>query len=118
MMQLAVQLLKRILYKGLDLKVVAELFLINLSWMLVLAVPMAVLVSTLMAFGKMSADNEISAIKASGQNLLSLLTPVIAAGFVLATIMVFFHNRILPDSNHKAATLMADISRKKTCRND
>lgn len=112
-MQLAVQLLRKILYKGLDWAVVSELFLIQMAWMVVLAVPMAVLVSSLMAFGKMSADNEIMAIKASGQNLVYLLTPVISAGCVLTVIMIFFHNNILPDANHKASNLMSDISRKK-----
>ncbi len=112
-MQLAVQLLRKILYKGLDWQVVAEIFLIQMAWMVVLAVPMAVLVASLMAFGKMSADNEIMAIKASGQNLLYLLTPVISAGFVLTVIMIFFHNNVLPDANHKASNLMSDISRKK-----
>lgn len=112
-MQLAVQLLRKILYKGLDWTVVSELFLINMAWMVVLAVPMAVLVSSLMAFGKMSADNEIMAIKASGQNLIYLLTPVLSAGAILTVIMIFFHNNILPDANHKASNLMSDISRKK-----
>ena len=113
MMQLAVQLLRKILYKGLDIGTIIELFLINTAWMVVLAVPMAVLVTTLMSFGRMSADSEILAIKASGQNLFYLMTPVFAASVVLTLSLIFFHNLILPDANHRSASLMSDITRKK-----
>ncbi len=113
MMQLAVQLLGKMLYKGLGLGTILELFLINSAWMIVLAVPMAVLAATLMGFGRMSADNEILAIKASGQNLFYLITPVFTAGLLLTVLLIFFHNLILPDANHRSANLMSDISRKK-----
>lgn len=113
MMQLAVQLLQKILYKGLGIGIIIELFLVNTAWMVVLAVPMAVLVTTLMSFGRMSADSEILAIKASGQNLFYLITPVFVASLVLTLSLIFFHNLILPDANHRSASLMSDISRKK-----
>lgn len=113
MMQLAVDLLRKILYKGIDVSVIIELFLFNMAWMIVLAVPMAILVSTLMTFGRMSADNEITAIKASGQNLLSMTAPIFSAAILLTAMMIFFHNDILPDSNHRCANLMTDISMKK-----
>ncbi len=113
MMQLAVQLLGKILYKGLGISTILELFLINSAWMVVLAVPMAVLTATLMAFGRMSSDSEILAIKASGQNLFYLITPPFAAAFLMTVSLIFFHNLILPDANHRSANLMSDISRKK-----
>lgn len=112
-MQLAVKLLRRILFKDLGLGVVVEIFLVNMAWMVVLAVPMAVLVATLMTFGRMSADNEILAVKASGQNLFYLITPVFLAGCLLTVTLIFFHNLILPDANHRSSSLMSDISRKK-----
>jgi lipopolysaccharide export system permease protein len=112
-MQLAVELLHKILSKGLALSVVFEIFALNMAWMMALAVPMAVLIATLMAFGKMSADNEILAIKASGQNLFFLITPVVAAAALIALLLVFFNNLIYPDANHKAAGLQSDIARKR-----
>ncbi len=113
LMQLAVDLLDRILSKGLDFYTVAEILLVNLAWMVALAVPMAVLVATLMAFGRMSADSEIMAIKASGLNLYYLITPVFVASLVIAVLLVFFNNLILPEANHRHSSLMSDISRKK-----
>jgi lipopolysaccharide export system permease protein len=112
-MQLAVQLLDKIISKGLSPMVVLELFLINIAWVIALAIPMAILVATLMAFGRMSGDNEIMAIKASGHNIPFLITPVFAGACVFTVLSVFFNNDILPDANHRAANLLTDISRKK-----
>jgi lipopolysaccharide export system permease protein len=112
-MQLAVQMLDKIISKGLSISVVLELFLINIAWVIALAIPMAILVATLMAFGTMSGNNEIMAIKASGHNVPFLLTPVFCAACVLTVISIYFNNEILPDANHRAANLLTDISRKK-----
>jgi lipopolysaccharide export system permease protein len=112
-MQLAVQMLDKIISKGLSIGLVLEIFLINIAWVIALAIPMAILVSTLMAFGTMSGNNEIMAIKASGHNLPFLLTPVFCAACVLTVLSIYFNNDILPDANHRAANLLTDISRKK-----
>ncbi len=112
-MQLAVQMLPQIISKGLNMGVVLEIFLINIAWVMALAIPMAVLVATLMSFGTMSGNNEIMALKASGHNIPFLLTPVFLAACVLTILSIFFNNDILPDANHRAANLLTDISRKK-----
>ena len=52
----------RFLGKGLELSLIFEYVFLNLAWILSLAVPMAILVATLMAFGRLSSDNEISII--------------------------------------------------------
>jgi lipopolysaccharide export system permease protein len=112
-MQLAVQMLPQIISKGLSMDVVFEIFLINIAWVIALAIPMAILVATLMTFGTMSGNNEIMAIKASGHNVPFLLTPVFLAACVLTVLSIYFNNDILPDANHRAANLLTDISRKK-----
>jgi lipopolysaccharide export system permease protein len=108
----AVRIMGKIISKGLAPGIVLEIFLVNLGWMVALAVPMAALTSTLMAFGSMSADNEIVAVKASGIPLNRLLIPPLVTAMVLSTLLIFFNNLILPDANHRTASLMADISRK------
>jgi len=113
MMNQVVQLLEKVITKGLEPSVVLELFLIQLGWIIALAVPMAILVSTLTTFGKMSADNEILAIKASGRSIFHLMTPVLVASVLMAIMLIYFNNLILPDANHHAANLFRDISRKK-----
>jgi len=112
-MQQAILLLDRIVSKNIDPFVVLEVFLIQLGWILALGIPMAVLCATLMTFGRMAADNEITAIKASGRSMHTLMIPIISASFVLMISLAFFHDLILPESNHYAANLLGDISRKR-----
>jgi lipopolysaccharide export system permease protein len=59
--------------KGLSVWVIFELIGLNLAWILVLSVPMAVLVATLMAFGKLSADNEVTVMRTSGMSLYRMM---------------------------------------------
>jgi lipopolysaccharide export system permease protein len=81
--------------------------------MVTLAVPMAVLVSTLMAFGSLAANNEITVMKASGVGLNKLIIPVLIASGVLTYLLVVFNNDVLPEANHQARLLLGDISRTK-----
>lgn len=98
--------------KGLPIGVILEVFVLSLPHILALTLPMAVLVSVLYAFSQLTADNEVTALKASGVNLLRLMVPLLVAGIVLAGGMVWFNDRILPESNHKLKTLIVDIAQK------
>jgi len=99
--------------KGLSLLVIGELIVLSLSWMVVLAVPMAVLVATLMAFGKLSSQNEITAMKASGMSLYRMMSTVVLASILLTYLLVQFNNKVLPEANHRLKVLMIDIRRTK-----
>ncbi len=112
-MDFLVDIMNLIIDKGLDIATVIELFALNLAWMLALAVPMAVLVAVLMAFGRLSSDNEITACKACGISFKRLLVPMLGGAFVLAVLMILFNDRVLPESNHRARMLLTDITRKK-----
>ncbi len=105
--------LSRILSKGLPWHVVLEFFALNMAWIVALAVPMAVLIAALMAFGRLSADNEITAMKAGGISLYRIITPVLLAAVLIALGMIWFNNAVLPDFNHRARLLAGDIARKK-----
>lgn len=95
--------------KDISFIIVLELIFLNLAWMIALSVPMAVLVSTLLAFGRMTSDSEIIAIKASGINLIKILFPLMIAAGLLTYGMIEFHDQILPRLNHKARVLTGDI---------
>lgn len=103
----------KFLGKGLSMLVLGEYMVLNLAWILALAVPMAVLVATLMAYGRMSGDNEITAIRTSGISYLRLLIPSLVFGIGVTLIMTWFNNNILPETNHKARLLSGDITRKR-----
>ena len=113
LMQFLILHVDKLVGKGLPFLIVSELILSNLAYMVVLAVPMAVLVSTLIAFGKFSEWNELTAIRAAGINPIKLMTPMILTGVVLFGLMAYFSNYILPESNHKARSLFLDIRMQK-----
>lgn len=113
LLQFLMRFIDRIVGKGLDLWTIVQLIAYNLAWMVVLAVPMAVLVACVMAFGALSASNELTALKASGVSLGRMLFPVITLGVLLAFFDLQFNNQVLPDANHMAKDLMTDIQRKK-----
>ena len=103
----------RLVGKGLDTWVIIKLIVYNLSWMVVLVVPMASLVSTLMAFGNLSQNNEVTIMKSSGISLYKMMIPPILASIIVAILLYQFNNDVLPDANHQAKILMSDISRTK-----
>lgn len=105
--------LSRILSKGLGARVILEFFFLQLAWIIALAGPMSVLVATVMAFGRLSGDQEITAFKASGVSVLYMIAPVLFAAALLTIAMIWFNNHVLPDFNHRARLLTADIYRKK-----
>lgn len=96
--------------KNISIMVVLELIGLNLAWMLALSVPMSVLVATLMAFGRLSSDFEITALKSSGINVIQLLKPVLFGGILISVGMIWFNDKILPDLNKQARHLHGDIS--------
>ena len=100
----------QVIAKDLSAWIVLELVGLNLAWMLALSVPMSVLVATLMAFGRLSSDFEITAVKAAGVNLLHVLAPLMVAASVIMVGMVYFNDKVLPDLNKKARTLTSDIT--------
>ena len=95
--------------KELSYGVIAELYAYNLAWMLVLAVPMGVLFSTLMAYGKLSGQNELTIIKSAGGSAFRAMLPAILGGIILFAGLQYFNDKILPETNHKAYVMMTDI---------
>ena len=86
-----VKILDNVLSKGLPASTVIEIFVLNLAWMLSLSIPMAVLVASLMTFGRMSGDQEITAVKAAGISPLSLMRPVLLVALLLSVLMVYHY---------------------------
>jgi len=99
--------------KGLPTFVIAEFFALSLPLTVALTLPMAVLVATLYAFSRLAAENEITALKASGVSLISVLKPVLWAALGITLIMIGFNDQVLPRSNHRLAVLQRDIAQKK-----
>lgn len=99
--------------KGLGWGVIAEFFLLAIPFTVAMTLPMAVLVATLYAFGRLAAENEITALRASGVGIRELLTPVMLGGLALSLVMVAFNDQVLPRANHRLRNLQEDIAQKK-----
>ena len=99
--------------KGLPTRVIAEFFVLSVPFTVAMTLPMAVLVSTLYAFSRLAAENEITAFKASGVAMRRLLVPVLWAASGLAAVMIGFNDIVLPAANHRLAVLQNDIARAR-----
>jgi len=99
--------------KGLPWSVIGSVFGLSMPFILAMTVPMAVLVAVLHAFSRLGADSEITALKASGVNLVRLVRPVLIAAAVLALGEFVFVDQVLPRANHRLKDLIVDIARKK-----
>lgn len=105
--------LGRLLGKGLSFWTIVKFFGLNLAWILALAIPMAVLISTLMAFGRLSSDREIDAMKASGVSIHQLVRPIFIGAILLMIGMMIFNNTILPEFNYQVKKLYFEISKTR-----
>jgi lipopolysaccharide export system permease protein len=99
--------------KGLNFPVLVELLYHFSLTFVPMALPLAILLASLMTFGNMGEFNELSALKASGIPLQRIMRPLIILLFFLAIVSFFFSNNVLPYSTEKARTLLWDIKRKK-----
>jgi lipopolysaccharide export system permease protein len=108
-----VDIMDLLIGRGVPFRAVGELFLLSLGWMVALSVPCGVLVATLMTFGRMAQDQEIIALKASGINVFRVVLAPLGLGFVLFVALSVFNTRVLPEANHRLASLMVDVSQKR-----
>ena len=113
LMQFLILHIDKLIGKDIPILIIAELIVTNLAYMVVLAAPMAVLVATLMAFGKFSELNELTALRASGINPIKIIRPVLIASILLFVGLAWFSNNVLPEANQKARSLFIDIRLKK-----
>ncbi len=98
--------------KGLEGRIIGEVLLLSLPHIVALTLPMAVLVAVLYTFSQLTADNEVTALKASGVSLIRVLVPLVVGGIGLALVLLWFNDDVLPESNHRLKNLLADVGRK------
>lgn len=113
LLQVLMKTADELIGKGLSGWVITELISLNLAWMVVLAVPMSVLISTLMAFGSLSSTNEIVVMRTSGISLYKMMAPVMIVAILITFGLIQFNNYILPEANIRLRTLMSDVLRIK-----
>ena len=112
-LQFLIRAVDRFLGKGLDVFTIFEYLYLNLAWIIALSVPMSLLISSVMTFGRMAQQNEITALKSAGVNLYNIIKPAILFGSLVGIGLCIFNNFILPEMNYNARLLARDIYKKK-----
>lgn len=106
------QKLESLAGKGLPWDILLEFFILSIPHIVALTLPMAVLVAVLYAFSELTSANEFTAMAAGGVKPQQLLIPMVVVGALLSLSMLFFNDRILPETNHRLKVLGMDIGEK------
>jgi len=99
--------------KGLDWIVVCQLFFYASLSLVPLALPLAILLSSLMSFGNLAEHYELAALKASGLSLQRIMSPLILFTIGISLTAFYFSNNVLPWVNLKMSRMMFDITNQK-----
>ncbi len=99
--------------KGVPFLLATKVLVLSLGHTFALSVPMAVLIAILMAVGQLAADHEITALKASGVGLWTVLRPLLLGAALIAALLTAYNHWVFPESNHTLANLVYDINRAK-----
>src|SRR5262250_2750003 len=95
--------------KGLSTGIILEFTWYQTAALVPLALPLAVLLSSLMTFGNLGESFELVAIKSSGISLLRFMRPLFIISILLSGVAFLFSNYVIPVANLKQRTLLADI---------
>ena len=113
LMQFLWKYLDDLIGKGLDWWVVGELLFYTSANLVPLALPLAILVSSIMTFGNLAEHFEITAAKASGVSLQKLMMPLFVVATLISMLAFFFSNNVMPYTNLKMGSLLYDIRQQK-----
>jgi len=101
-----------VINKGVDIFNVSKLLLFMIPYLLTYTLPIAALTAVLLSLGRLSSDNEIVAIRASGINMFSLILPLLVVGLILSLVLVIFNDRVIPYAHFATRKTVMDIGVK------
>jgi lipopolysaccharide export system permease protein len=91
----------QLLHKGLDITSLTYIIPYLAIYALPYALPSSLLTATVMTYGRLSADNEITAIRSAGIHLHSIITPIVIAGIFFSLLTLYLNAEVLPKSYFK-----------------
>ncbi|MBK8711295.1 MAG: LptF/LptG family permease [Niastella sp.] len=113
MMQILWKYIDDLVGKGLDFITIIQFIWYAGASLITLAMPIAILISSIMTFGNLGESFELVAIKASGISLLRFMRPIMWVSVLFCGITYVFANNVIPYANLKFVTLYNDIYLKK-----
>jgi len=105
-----IQLTNLVINKGVSLVTVGRAFLLMVPVFLGYTIPIACLISIMLAFSRFTADNEIIALRASGVHLGGLLVPLIVLGLIASLFLIVLNERIIPYAHHEQRRVLKNLS--------
>ncbi len=99
--------------KGLEFNIIAEFLLYTSASLVPLAMPLAVLLASLMTFGNLAENLELLALKSAGISLIRIMAPVMVISAVISVGAFFFSNNLMPVTNLKMRSLLYDIQQQR-----
>jgi len=99
--------------KGLEMGVISEFLLYTSASLVPMALPLAVLLASLMTFGNLAENLELLAFKSSGISLVRIMAPVMVISVAIAICAFMFTNFVMPVTNLKMRSLLYDIQQQR-----
>ena len=100
------QIMDLIINKGISVTSILHMIMLIMPSLMIFTLPIALLISILIAMGRFSADNEITALKSSGMSLLQMFYPAAAASLIAFVITIFMTNFLAPAGNYAVKRLL------------
>jgi lipopolysaccharide export system permease protein len=117
LMQTIWKYLEDLVGKGLELTVIFEFIFYFAIHLIPMALPLAILLSSIMVFGSLAEKYELVAIKSAGVSLLKAMRPMFLISFTLAVAAFFTANYLIPKANLSWGALLYDVTQKKPAMN-
>ena len=108
-----IQLMDLMVNKGVSFIDISKLFLLLTPSFLILTIPISLLISILIGLGRLSGDNELTILKASGMSLYKLLGPVAIASLIAFIITAATSLFLVPHSKYATKNLLFNVAKKK-----
>ena len=108
------QLANKVINNGVSLMAMSQVFLYYIPILLGYTLPIACLITVILAFGHMSSENEILAMRASGIHLLRLLVPLIVVGIALCLVVYLLNDRIIPEAYDAQTRILQETGSSKS----
>lgn len=99
--------------KGLETSVVIELLLYASANLMPMAIPISILLSSIMTFGNLAENHELLAFKTTGVSLVRIMRPLTVTVFFISIFAFFFANNVVPQANLKFRSLLYSIKEQK-----
>jgi lipopolysaccharide export system permease protein len=95
--------------RGVSGGLVAQIFLLNIPYMLMFTIPISILTASLLLFGRLSFDGELTAMRACGMSLWNIISPIVIASVIFSVVCIFINTSLAPRCKELARGVLQEI---------